>query len=209
METVELSLVYNELSKPIVCRVADGLCTAYKINKNDLGLCRDEEELKDLKKPGIYFLFGEPKGERSVYIGQGRLRGNERGLLNRLREHTHTNDKHRWWTEAFAFCSALKEDFNDIQLNQFERRFYDLAIEAGRYKVAQNKPSSSEPTGKNKVSLEKYIREVKLLLELLGYKIFVPLAERKTATVDNNNNIFSLSRGRARMQRVDEKNLSF
>lgn len=190
-ETIKLFLLDGDPAKRIKCSIDQSLCVAFKINKDDLDLCKDRAELK---QSGIYFLFGgttDSSAKEVVYIGQAGIRNNGEGLLYRLQEHKRNPEKN-YWTEAVAFTTT-DDSLGATELCYLENYFCKLAVESNRYIVKNgNTPPCGNISEEKISSLEKFVYNVKLMLGALNYKVFVPLLDKKQEM--SNDDVFYLKR---------------
>ena len=134
---------------------------AYKIPRIYL---TDSANRDELKKPGVYLLFGKDEENNDlVYIGEAEV------LYDRLKQHLSQKD---FWNEAIAFISK-DENLNKAHIKYLESRLYDIAKKAKRYKIKNEKnptmPSISEP---DRAEMEEFIENIKLLTNTLGHKVF-------------------------------------
>lgn len=146
---------------------------AYKIPRSTLDSCKERD---DLNQSSVYFLFGQGtlQGKSSVYIGQASIRKNGGGLLSRLMEHDKNPEKD-YWTDAVVFTTS-NNSFGPTELNYLENCFCNLAISAGRYEVRNaNEPSQGNITEEKENELQEYADYARLILGVLGYKVFEKL----------------------------------
>ena len=151
----------------------DGPC--FKIPRTALDLCKDR---KELKQTGVYFLFGkdEEHDKAVIYIGQASVRKNGDGVLNRLQEHN-SNPEKDYWTEAIAITTS-NDSLGPTEISYLEHRFYQLAMEAKRYDVKNGvDPAQGNPSEEKQSELEDFIDYAKIVVGILGHKVFVPLVE--------------------------------
>lgn len=164
----------------IKCTLANWTGIAYRIPRVDLDLCKNRN---DLKQSGIYFLFGESDetSEQIIYIGQAGTRKNGKGILYRLQEHKKNMDKD-YWSEAIVFITS-NNSFGATEINYLENRFCAMAINANRYIVKNtNEPTQGNVTEEKESELEEFIEYAKIIVGVLGHKVFEPLitnTERK------------------------------
>lgn len=140
-----------------------------------MDLCKDR---KELKQTGVYFLFGkdEEHDKAVVYIGQASVRKNGDGILNRLQEHN-SNPEKDYWTEAIAITTS-NDSLGPTEISYLEHRFYQLAMEAKRYDVKNGvDPAQGNPSEEKQSELEDFIDYAKIVVGILGHKVFVPLVE--------------------------------
>lgn len=157
----------------IKCTLSNWTGVAYRIPRTELERCK---ERKDLAQSGVYFLFGtlEDTGEGVVYVGQAGIRKNGEGILNRLQEHKRNPDKD-YWTEAVVFTTR-DNSFGATEIGWLENRFCNLAAAAKRFDVKNgNDPSLGNVTEEKESELEEFVDYAKIVMGVLGYKLFEPI----------------------------------
>ena len=189
-KSINLFLMDGTPSGRIKCTLANWTGLAYKIPRTELNKCKERD---DLKQSGVYFLFGisEQTGSNIVYIGQAGVRKNGEGILYRLNEHRRNPDKD-YWTESIVFTTS-NNSFGPTEISYLESRFCSLAAEANRYTVKNgNEPRTGNITEEKESELEEFIEYTKIIMGVLGHKIFEPFVEEKnTRDIDNKGNIDS------------------
>lgn len=161
----------------IKCTVSNWTGVAYKIPRIELKNCKD---IDLLKQTGVYFLFGvSDDGQEIAYIVQAGVRKNKEGILNRLKEH-HITPKEgtEGWYEAIAF-TTFSNSFGPTEISWLENCFYALAAETKRYVVMNgNEPNIGNVTEEKESELEEFIEHAKIVMGVLGHKLFEPLAPK-------------------------------
>lgn len=174
----------------IKCTLANWTGVAYRIPRVDLDLCK---ERNDLKQSGIYFLFGvsDETSEQVIYVGQAGARKNGEGILYRLQEHRKNPDKD-YWSEAVVFTTS-NNSFGPTEISYLENRFCAMATEAHRYIVKNgNEPTQGNVTEEKESELEEFIEYAKIIMGVLGHKVFEPLIA-VDSNLDNDNKNDSVS----------------
>lgn len=145
---------------------------AYKIPRILLDECK---ELEAFKQSGVYFLFGN----NMVYVGQAEVRKNGKGIYQRIVDHE--SDKYKdCWDEVVIF-TRKDNSLGRTDISYLENRFYNKAIEAGRFIVKNgNEPTIGTVTEEKESELEEYIDQAELVLGALGYKVFEPRVKQET-----------------------------
>lgn len=148
---------------------------AYLLPRKDLHLSKDRE---DLKQSGVYLLFGTDENDvAKVYVGQGRERKNLDGVLGRIQEHIRAN-RHDYWTHAVILVTS-NGSFGPTEISYLENRFTQMAKDANRYEVVNsNDPSPGNVTEEKQASLDEFIQYSKLVIGVLGYRVFEPVDAR-------------------------------
>ncbi len=182
-KSINLFLMDGEAGGRIKCTLANWTGIAYRIPRTELDRCKEREELK---QSGIYFLFGtsEQTGKNVVYIGQAGTRKNGEGILNRLQEHKRNPEKD-YWTEAIIF-TTINNSFGPTEISYLENRFCKLAVEAKRYDVKNgNDPTLGNITEEKESELEEFIDYARIIAGILGHKVFMSCAEKKSIDVQD------------------------
>ena len=188
-KNLSLFLLDGEPNGRIKCTMKNWVGVMYKIPRTELDNCNDRP---DLNQNGVYFLFSNSENfeKEKVYIGQARQRKNNKGLLNRLKEHKANPDKD-YWTEAIAITTN-NDCLGPTELSYLENRFFNLARKANRYNVKNgNDPNPGNITEEKKCELEEFIGYSKILIGALGHKVFIPINENQSY---NNSNITKINK---------------
>lgn len=169
-----LFLMDGEVTGRIKCTLSNWTGLAYKIPRSHLDKCKDR---KDLKQSGVYFLFGKnDNDEDEVYIGQAGIRKNGEGVLFRVTEHLRDD----FYFTDVIMLTTQNNSFGPTEISYLENKFTNMAIETDRYKVKNgNDPNPGNVTEEKESELEDFIDYSKMVLGVLGYKIFVPIIESK------------------------------
>ena len=177
-----LFLMDGEATGRIKCTLANWTGIAYKIPRTYLEKCK---ERADLKQSGVYFLFGKNnQDEEQVYIGQADSRNNGNGVLSRIIEHLKDVD----YFSDVVILTTQNNSFGKTEISYLENRFTSLAIDNARYTVInKNTPNGSNVTEEKESELEDFIENSKMILGVLGYKIFVPLIKKQLEIQSNKD----------------------
>jgi len=156
---------------------------AYKIPRMLLDECK---ELDAFKQSGVYFLFGN----NMVYVGQAEVRKNGKGIHQRILDHE--NDKYKdCWDEVVIF-TRKDNSLGRTDISYLENRFYNKALEAGRFHVQNgNEPTIGTVTEEKESELEEYIDQAELVLGALGYKVFEPVVVSVTVPETEQEHLVS------------------
>lgn len=167
----------GEVTGRIKCTLANWTGLAFKVPRTYLDKCKDRE---DLKQSGIYFLFSEnDNGDKEVYIGQAGIRKNGKGILGRVLEHL--NDE-SFFNEAILLTTQ-NNSFGPTEITFLENKFTNMAREVDRYIVMNgNEPNAGNVTEEKESELEDFVYYSKMVLGVLGYKLFVPLVSEPEVT---------------------------
>lgn len=173
--TISLYLLNGSVTGTIKYTLPNWTGVIYKIPRTELEACKSRE---DLKQSGVYFLFGksDEDGKSVVYVGQAGIRKNGNGLLGRIVEHAKNPDKD-YWTEAVAITTT-NNSFGPTEISYLENQFTQLAMKANRYVVKNaNDPNPGNITEEKESELEEFIDYAKVVMGILGHKVFIPLNE--------------------------------
>ena len=180
-KTIRLFLIDGDPSERIIGELSNWTGKAYKIPRLKLKESSDREELK---RPGVYMLFGKSEDEKKmVYIGEAE------NIFDRLK--THLNDTSKdYWTEVILFIS--KDNYlNKAHIKYLESRLYDLAKNANRYELDNaNRPTKSNISESDTAEMEEFLMNVILLTSTLGHRVFEKIIDRGKAK--KQDTVFSL-----------------
>ena len=185
-----LFLMDGEVTGRIKCTLSNWTGLAYKVPRPYLEKCKDRQ---DLKQSGVYFLFGKnDDGDDEVYIGQAGIRKNGEGVLFRVSEHL----KDEIYFSDAVMLTTQNNSFGPTEISNLENKFTNMAIDVDRYKVRNgNDPNPGNVTEEKESELEDFVEYSKMVLGVLGYKIFVPIV-KKELKIENkidNDEILYLS----------------
>ncbi len=172
-KNINMFLMDGTANGRIKCTLSNWTGIAYRIPRVDLDLCK---ERNDLNQSGIYFLFGvsDETSEQVIYVGQAGARKNGEGILYRLQEHRKNPDKD-YWSEAVVFTTS-NNFFGPTEISYLENRFCAMANDAHRYIVKNgNEPTQGNVTEEKESELEEFIEYAKIIMGVLGHKVFEPL----------------------------------
>lgn len=192
-------LMDGEVTGRIKCTLPGWSGLAYKIPRTYLDKSKDREHLK---QSGVYFLFGKNNNdEDAVYIGQAGIRKNGEGVLFRVSEHLRDN----FYFNEVVMLTTNDNSWGPTEISYLENKFTNLAINTNRYRVQNgNDPNPGNVTEEKEAELEFYVEQFKIMLGVLGYKIFVPLVKKSEPVVEENDDelILILSRKIKRSQTI-------
>lgn len=169
-----LFLMDGDVTGRIKCTLSNWTGLAYKIPRSFLDKCKDRQ---DLKQSGVYFLFGKNNNdEDEVYIGQAGIRKNGEGVLFRVSEHL----KDETYFIDVVILTTQNNSFGPTEISYLENRFTNLAKETDRFIVKNgNEPNPGNVTEEKESELEDFVEYSKMVLGVLGYKVFVPLVKNE------------------------------
>lgn len=190
-KSINVYLIDGEANGKIKAQISNWNGIAYKIPRNLLAECK---ELEAFNQSGVYFLFGN----NMVYVGQAEVRKSGKGIHQRILDHE--NDKYKdCWDEVVIFTTKDRS-LGRTDISYLENRFYNKAVEAGRFEVQNgNEPSMGTVTEEKESELEEFIDQSELILGALGYKVFEPVSDTvmqtATAVEENKSKIPALPEG--------------
>lgn len=181
-----LFLMDGEVTGRIKCTLLNWTGLAYKIPRSLLDSCKKRQ---DLKQSGVYFLFFKNEdGQDEVYIGQAGVRKNKEGILYRVLEHL----KDEFYFTDVVILTTQNNSFGPTEISFLENKFTNLAKETQRYIVKNgNEPNPGNVTEEKESELEDFVEYSKMVLGVLGYKIFVPLINNELSSITEE--IYSLN----------------
>ena len=194
-----LFLIDGEVTGRIKCTLSNWTGLAYKIPRSYL---EKSKERQDLKQSGVYFLIEKNEnGDDEVYIGQASTRKNGEGVLFRVIEHLKDN---KYFSEV-VILTTQNNSFGPTEISYLENRFTNLALETGRFTVRNgNEPIIGNVTEEKESELEEFIEYSKMVLGVLGYKVFLPILNTTEKIIEKNQkeSKFYLSRKSKKSQQL-------
>lgn len=162
-------MVDGEAKGRIAIKVENYPLVAYKIPRSSVK--KDTGECKHINNSSIYFLFGEKEGAKTVYVGQAAMRKDGKGPLRRILE-PHSDDV---WKSALIITTNSNE-LSSSSLKYLENYFYNLAKDARNYVLTTRVEPTSDYSisDKDKRLLKQMIEHICAIVELLGYRVFIP-----------------------------------
>lgn len=160
-------------------------CRAYKVSRNELQLFSRRD---DSMYACVYFLFGKDiNNSNTIYIGESD------NAYERLKTHTRNDEAVGDWNDCIIVISNNKT-LNKAHVRYLEKQFFSLAKESGRTIVNnRNIPSGSSHLSEYDIAkLESFIGYARLLVSILGYKVFDSV-EETAVSINNDRIIFSIS----------------
>lgn len=201
-----LFLMDGEVTGRIKCTLSNWTGLAYKIPRSYLDKSRDRQ---DLKQSGVYFLFGKNENdEDEVYIGQAGIRKNGEGVLFRVAEHLKDDT---YFSDA-VMLTTQNNSFGPTEISYLENKFTNMALETDRFKVRNNNdPNPGNVTEEKESELEDFIEYSKMVLGVLGYKVFVPIIDAKLRdtseekTIEKQLDLFLSRKSRKSNRRIEAR----
>lgn len=200
-----LYLMDGDVTGRIKCTLANWTGIAYKIPRSYLNKCKDRQ---DLRQSGVYFLFGKnDNGEDEVYIGQAGSEGVLFRVAEDLKDEAYFSD-----VRDVVILITQNNSFGLAEVNYLESRFIDTAMDVGRFNVRCGiNLDPGNVTEEKESELDDFIEYSKMVLGVLGYKVFVPLVKvteeetiKEKTVKENEELILYLSRKIKKSDRIIE-----
>ena len=192
MKNINMYLMDGNVNGRIKCTCFNWTGVVFKIPRTALAVCKDRAELN---QSGVYLLFGkdDDTDKGIVYAGQAGNRKNGEGILNRLREHDHSIDKD-YWTESIVITTS-NDSLGATEISYLENQFCQAADSAKRYDVKnKNEPFIGNPSEEKKSDLDDFINYAKVIVGMLGHKLFEPLISTKIQVASENIEFYCTKR---------------
>lgn len=180
-KTIKMFLLDGVPNGRMTCELSNWTGKAYKIPRNRI---KDSNDRNELSSTGVYLLFGKADLESNkdmVYIGEAE------NIINRLSQHLKEKD---FWNEAIVFISK-DTNLNKAHIKYLENRLHQIATKTNRFDLKNSNvptlPSISEP---DQAEMEEFIENVKMLVNILGFKVFEELRQTNGDTIADNNKLF-------------------
>lgn len=157
-----------------VAELTNRIITAILIPRNKL---QDAEKREEIKKHGVYFLFGETEGKAkpTVYIGE------TDDCLERIKTHNRSKD---FWNYAVIITSKTNS-FTKSHIKYLEYLSIKHAVDINRYETDnQIIPTKPFVTESMEADLLDNYDTLKVLLATLGFPIFEEVRTTSTKTKD-------------------------
>lgn len=153
---------------------------AYKIPRNYV---KESASRSELNSPGVYFLLGKDDNDIPlIYIGEAE------NVITRLFQHLDGKD---FWNEAIVLISK-DSNLNKAHIKYLEHRFHFVATECKRYIIKNaSTPTKSNISEAEQAEMEEFIHNAKILVNILGHKVFEPVAETGIS-IDGKDQVFYL-----------------
>lgn len=165
-KAISLFLIDGVPDGRIACELFNWTGKGYKIPRR---LLKESSERADLRKAGVYFLFGRDEGRNevsSVYIGEAEE------VFKRIMQH---QDK-EFWSEVLLFVSK-DDNLNKAHIKYLEFSIHSAAEAVGRLQMVNgNTPNCPVISESEQAVMKEFFENLKLLTSSLGYRLFEPLA---------------------------------
>lgn len=179
-KTIQLYLLDGNPNERVICNLSNWDGTCYKIPKTKI---KESRERKDLENTGIYLLFGKINDEDAVYIGEAE------NVYDRLLQHLSGKD---FWNECIIFVKK-ENGLNKAHAKYIENRLYNSALECNRYIINNSTIPAKISISEFEISaMEEFVYYIKMLTNVLGYKVFEKIINNKTLIEANKYYINSI-----------------
>lgn len=168
-KSIELFLVNGTADSLIIAELSNWNGKAIKIPRIEVSSCNRD----DITQAGVYFLFcKEDDGSDSVYIGEAENVKDR--LVQHLRDYQSEKEKY-YWSTAVVF---IGRDLNKALIRYLENRFVEIARASKRYLVLTKNTYRNTVMKESQIAvMEKFVDNVKILINALGYKVLEPFAQ--------------------------------
>lgn len=176
-KSIELFLVNGTADSLITAELSNWNGKAIKIPRIEVASCKRD----DITQAGVYFLFcKENDGSDSVYIGEAE--NVKERLVQHLRDYQSEKEKY-YWNTAVIF---IGRDLNKALIRYLENRFVDLARSSKRYHVLTKNTYRNTVMKESQIAvMEEFVDNVKILIDVLGYKVLEPVSKPETSPEEN------------------------
>jgi len=165
-KSIKLYLVNGNPSGVICSYLSNWNGQAIKIPRNKLADVKKRDEVNNI---GVYLLFGysnENPEELKIYIGEAD------NLYKRLAQHAKSDEKD-FWNEAIAF-SSKDDNLTKGHIKYLEYRLINILGKNKNYDLINNlNPSKPKLSEMDEDEMEMFLDNMKILIPVLGYKLFV------------------------------------
>lgn len=175
-KTIQMYIFDGDPNGRIMCELSNWNGRVYKISRNQIQKFCERE---DADNTGVYFLIGKDDNNNdTVYVGEAEK------MSVRIKQHLKDDE---YWNDCIAVIS--KDNLlNKAHVKYLENKFYNLAQQSGRVTVINNNiPTCSSISEYDEAMLIEFINNAKLLVNVLGYKIFDSIQESLVKQNKNKN----------------------
>ena len=186
-KTIKMFLLDGVPNGRMTCELSNWTGKAYKIPRNRV---KDSNDRNELSSTGVYLLFGKSDLESNkdvVYIGEAE------NIIKRLSQHLNEKD---FWNEAIVLISK-DENLNKAHIKYLENRLHQIATKINRYELKNgNTPTLPSISESDQAEMEEFIENIKMLVNILGFKVFEELRQTTESTsIDQNKLLIKAARG--------------
>lgn len=187
-KTIQMYIFDGDPNGRIMCELSNWNGRVYKISRNQI---QEFSARSDADNTGVYFLIGKDENNNdTVYIGEAEK------MSSRIKQHLKDNE---YWNDCIAVIS--KDDLlNKAHVKYLENKFYNLAQKSGRVSVVNsNVPTCSSISEYDEAMLIEFINNSRLLVNVLGYKIFDSIQEsvvKQNTSKTSTNDLYYIKAAR-------------
>ena len=188
-KSIELFLVNGTADSLITAELSNWNGKAIKIPRIEVASCTRD----DIIQAGVYFLFcKEDDGSDSVYIGEAENVKDR--LVQHLRDYQSEKERY-YWSTAVIF---IGRDLNKALIRYLENRFVAIARDCKRYIVLTKNTYRNTVMKESQIAvMEEFVDNVKVLINVLGYKVLEPLVQTDSAETQTDDEVLYISSGSA------------
>ena len=174
-KVIELYLPNGTVDSIVIAELSNWNGKAIKIPRTEVSVCQRDE----LKGTGVYFLICQKDdGTDSVYIGEAE---NVQERLIRHLQNFQAGIEKYYWNTAILFVG---KDLNKALIRYLEKRFVEIAKECGRYSILTKRTYKRTVLKESQIaSMEEFMDNAKILINILGYKVLMPIPNAADNTV--------------------------
>ena len=180
-KTIKLFLLDGVPNGRMTCELSNWTGKAYKIPRNRI---KDSANRNELSSTGVYCLFGKSdiaSKKDIVYIGEAE------NIIKRLSQHLNEKD---FWNEVVVFISK-DENLNKAHIKYLENRLHQIANAVNRYEIQNgNTPTLPSIAESDQAEMEEFIENIKMLVNVLGFKVFEEIRQTEEKNADSENKFF-------------------
>lgn len=188
-KSIELFLVNGTADSLITAELSNWNGKAIKIPRIEVASCTRD----DISQAGVYFLFcKEDDGSDSVYIGEAE--NVKERLVQHLRDYQSEKERY-YWSTAVIF---IGRDLNKALIRYLENRFVAISRDCKRYIVLTKNTYRNTVMKESQIAvMEEFVDNVKVLINVLGYKVLEPFVQTDSAETQTDDEILYVSSGSA------------
>lgn len=178
-KTIQMFIFDGNPNGRIMCELSNWNGRVYEISRNEIA---EFSQRDDSENTGVYFLFGKDGDNNdTIYIGEAEK------MLSRLKQHLRDTE---YWNNCIAVIS--KDDLlNKAHVKYLENKFFLLAQKAGRSIIVNGTvPTCSSISEYDEAMLQEFISNAKLLVNILGYKVFDTIEDSAIKHTDEHSYFF-------------------
>lgn len=173
-KTIEMFLVEGTADGLVTAELSNWNGKAIRIPRTEVDSCARD----DIQGVGVYLLIcKDDNGIDSVYIGESE------NILNRLRQHLSdykTGKEQFYWSTAVCFVGT---ELNKALIRYLEDQLVTKTKQCGRYTVLTKNTYGSTKLKESQIaSMDEFLENVEVLLNALGFRVLVPVAQATPQT---------------------------